>query len=456
MDSLPYRATRKTSATFMSLLIRAASVIKLGRAQLRRCARQIQYLILNEGLGAFTDKIRTKLSEAIRPRTFLWHVFPSDVLQADLTKPPVEDVPTVKVGEAISLNWIVGPAGPGSGGHTTIFRTIRYLQEQGYLNRVYFYDPYGGDRKYYEDIARSHYGITCEIGDVSQGLADAHGVIATCWPTAYAAFNAPCRGKRFYFIQDYEPYFYPVGTNSALAENTYRMNFHGITAGRWLSEKLATEYGMVTDWFPFGCDTARYRIDPAAHRSGVAFYARAGTPRRAVEIGLLALELFAKRQPHIELHLFGQQLGSLPFAYTNHGLVSPDKLNQIYNTCFAGLSLSLTNVSLVPHEMLACGCIPVVNDADHNRIVLDNTNVRYASLLPHALADAIEAIVTTPGFELASRRAAESVKSTSWALAGAAVEKALRQAILHPRTSLQCDSLIKQTDPNNAKLIVTR
>jgi hypothetical protein len=261
-------------------------------------------------------------------------------------------------------------------------------------------------------------------------MKDAHGVIATCWPTAYAAFNASCSGKRFYFIQDYEPYFYPVGANSALAETTYRMGFHGITAGRWLSEKLTREFGMDTDWFPFGCDTTRYRFDANSQRSGVAFYARAGTPRRAVEIGLLALELFSKRQPEIELHLFGQPMGSLPFKFTNHGLVSPDKLNQIYNRSFAGLSLSLTNVSLVPHEMLACGCTPVVNEADHNRIVLDNPHVRYAALLPHALAETLEAIVTMPNIGHAAQRAADSVKSTSWDIAGAAVDTAIRNAIV--------------------------
>ena len=48
--------------------------------------------------------------------------------------------------------------------------------------------------------------------------------------------------------------------------------------------------------------------------------------------------------------------------------------------------LSATNVSLVPHEMLAAGCIPVVNDAEHNRMVLDNAHVAYAPATPFELA----------------------------------------------------------------------
>ena len=81
-------------------------------------------------------------------------------------------------------------------------------------------------------------------------MADAHAVVATGWPSAYAVYNARCAGKRFYFVQDYEPYFEPVGANSVLAENTYRMGFHAITAGQWLAEKLSREFGMKADYFP--------------------------------------------------------------------------------------------------------------------------------------------------------------------------------------------------------------
>jgi hypothetical protein len=30
---------------------------------------------------------------------------------------------------------------------------------------------------------------------------------------------------------DFEPWFYPMGTDYVLAENTYRFNFYGFTAG---------------------------------------------------------------------------------------------------------------------------------------------------------------------------------------------------------------------------------
>ncbi|WP_246752800.1 glycosyltransferase family 4 protein [Sinorhizobium sp. BG8] len=327
------------------------------------------------------------------------------------------------------MNWIIGPAGPGSGGHTTAFRILNFLEKLGYRNRVYFYDPYGGDLQYFTDIARDYYKLNCEIANARRGMKDAHAVVATSWASAYAAYNAKCSGKRFYFIQDFEPFFYPTSTNSLLAENTYRMGFHGITAGRWLADKLTREFGMKTDHFPFGCDTAQYRRSAGSERKGIAFYARSHTPRRAVELGILALEIFAKRHPDVELHLFGQHLGALPFRFTNHGPSNPAKLNDIYNKCFAGLCLSLTNVSLVPYEMLACGCIPIVNDGPQNRVVLENAFVRFADPTPISLAQELEAVMGAPDREDISRKAAESVTLTSWDTAGAAVDAALRRAL---------------------------
>lgn len=335
------------------------------------------------------------------------------------------------LGTPTFINWVTTPAGRGSGGHTTLFRVIRYLEAHGYRNRVYFYDVYRADQRYYASIARNYYGFHGEIADVTEGMKDAHAVVATSWQTAYPVFNSRCAGKRFYFVQDFEPYFYPAGSYSVLAENTYRMGFHAITAGRWLAQKLRAEFEMEADAFDFGCDTTHYyrQESQRIRRSGVVFYARPEAARRGFELGLLALEMFSARNPDIEIHFYGEKIPGLRFRATNHGRVPPEQLNQIYNQCYAGLSLSLTNVSLVPHEMLAAGCIPVVNDAAHNRTVLDNPFVRYVSPRPEALAAELEALVTKVDFESMSRAAAASVRAASWDEAGATVDAIFRRAL---------------------------
>jgi hypothetical protein len=407
-----------------------SSLLERAREQSGRRLRQLRDLWRAEGFQGVTERARSAFARRLAAREVVMPVDRADLLAADLSRPPRAVVPKLEPGQPIQINWVTTPPAPGSGGHTTMFRIVRYLQAHGYRNRIYFYDVYRGDHRYYESVVRRYYGFDGPVARLTDGLADAHAVVATSSPTAYPVFNARCTGKRFYFVQDFEPYFHPVGATSVLAENTYRMGFHAITAGRWLSQKLSAEFGMTCDHFDFGCDTARYhRLPDSRPRSGVVFYARPEAARRGFELGLLAMEIFAARRPGVELHFYGERMGKLPFAFVDHGLVTPDQLNALYNRSFAGLSLSLTNVSLVPHEMLAAGCIPVVNDAERNRIVLDNPFVRYAPADPHALASALEGVVDMADFEVHSREAAASVRGSTWDDAGATVDAIFRRAL---------------------------
>ena len=397
--------------------------------QAARRLRQLYSTLQREGVLGVRRRVQGAAANWLLPKEVISPVRASDVLAADLSQ-PFHPAPRRRgAAGPLVLNWVTTPPGLGSGGHSTTFRIIRCLESLGYVNRVYFYDVYGGDHTYYASIVRGSYGFNGPILSIDDPMEDADAVIATSWPTAYAVFNARCSGQRYYFVQDYEPNFHPVGSWSALAENTYRMGLHGITAGAWLAERLRSEFGMKADHFEFGCDISKYHLKTDVRRRGVAYYARPETPRRGFEIGMMALEVFTRRRPDIELHLYGETLGRLPFACVDHGRVTVEQLNEIYNRCYAGLCISLTNVSLVPHEMLAAGCIPVVNDADQNRTVLNNPYVNYAPLTPHALAAALEAIVAHDDFEAMSRAASTSVQAASWSDAGARVDSILKHAL---------------------------
>ena len=328
------------------------------------------------------------------------------------------------------MNWVTTPPAVGSGGHTTTFRMIEGLVKRGHRCRIYLYDVYGGSVADHTPVIRNHFPSDgCEIFDVVDGMADADAVFATSWPTAYAAFNDPSAGKRFYLVQDFEPYFFPLGSLATLAENTYRMDFYGVTAGRWLAGKLHAEYAMEADSFDFGCDADHYRLLSGVTRNGISFYARRGTPRRGVRARDHGARALRAARPDIEIHFYGEKVGKLPFPVVDHGVVSVDQLNEIYNRCFAGLSLSMTNVSLVPYEMLAAGCVPVVNEAEHNRIVLDNPFVQYAAPTPPELARALVEVVERPDFESMVPAMAASVSAASWADAAAKVEAVVRREV---------------------------
>ncbi|MGH2876949.1 MAG: glycosyltransferase, partial [Solirubrobacteraceae bacterium] len=309
---------------------------------------------------------------------------------------------------------------------------------------LYLYDRHGWSHdEHIRTIRRSWPPIRAQVRDLADGIEDAHVVFATSWETAYPALSSPAAGVRCYFVQDFEPAFYPAGSEALLAEATYRFGFHGITAGRWLAEMLRRDYGMSAEHFDFGADLDRYGLTALdaqsggggasadEHRAGVCCYCRPGTPRRAGELALTALDLFALERPSVPIHLFGRPAGRLTFAATDHGMLDADGLNALYNRCVAGLCLSATNSSLVPHEMLAAGCIPVVNDAEHNRVVLDNDRVAYAPAAPFELARALMALVDAPPAERAAtaQQAATSVRSITWERAGEQFERAVRGAV---------------------------
>lgn len=340
----------------------------------------------------------------------------------------------IRAGEPLKVAWVCLPPRAGSGGHTTMFRMVTALERAGHECIVYLQDRHGWDIDQHRRTIRGWWpDVKADIRDLAGGIEDAHAVFATAWMTAYPVLASPAKGARFYFVQDFEPAFYPAGSEALLAEATYRFGFHGVTAGRWLADRLRREFEMPSDHFDFGCDLDRYALDAAlaSQRTGICYYCRPSTPRRAYELALVALDLFAVRHPEVDIHLFGQPAGSLPFAANDHGLLTPDQLNQLYNRCIAGLALSATNVSLVPHEMLASGCIPVVNDAEQNRVVLDNSEVAYAPATPFELADALSALVERSHAEraAAAKAAAASVQGASWAHAGAQVESIVRRVV---------------------------
>lgn len=402
--------------------------------------RQTGRLLRTEGVRGVSDRLRRRGAALLAPSGVeALPVSREDLRRAAATLSAGRGFPNPlpwREGQPLTVAWVDVPPSQGSGGQTTIYRMVEALESMGHTCVVHLLDQHGWDiEQHRATVARCWPGVRAEIRDLAEGIVDTHAVIATCWESVYPVVASPAAGVRMYFVQDYEPLFYPAGSHHLLAEATYQLGLHGITAGRWLAQKVGREHGMAADHFDFGCDTETYRLDssPGAEqqRTGVCYYCRPSTPRRAHELAMAALELFAEQHPETELHLYGERLGSLPFRATQHGLLTPAELDRLYNRCIAGLTLSATNVSLVPHEMLSSGCLPVVNDAEQNRVVLDNDHVRYARATPFDLAAALAELCARSGSErrAAAVAASASVAGSSWAHAGRQVERAVRTVV---------------------------
>jgi hypothetical protein len=106
----------------------------------------------------------------------------------------------------------------------------------------------------------------------------------------------------------------------------------------------------------------------------------------------------------------------IEFPFVNLGTLDVAQLPELYNRCAVALLLSLTSVSLLPLEVLACGVVPVVNDADNTRISLDNNpGIDFVVTSPSLMADHIIAALDRPDDIEHSRELAASMAGGSWA-----------------------------------------
>lgn len=381
--------------------------------EVRSRARQIVNVMRAEGLDGAVRRARVLAHRALGEQTEELPLHAEDVADStDLA--PLLDSPLVD-DRPLRIGWITTPPGAGSGGHTTMFRVIEGLQSAGHQNRIYLYDMSHSDLARHERVIRENWTtIEASVRSVSDDM-EADVWIATSWQTAHVLASRPqLAGKRMYFVQDYEPYFYARGALYALAEDTYRFGFTGITAGAWLADELSDRFAMECHSFDFGADTNVYRALPDAERDGVVFYTKPGVARRGHEMGILALERFARARPEIPIHLFGDQVQQLPFEARSHGRLTPRELDNLYNSCRIGVSLSFTNVSLIPWELLASGVVPIVNDALHNRLVLKSDGVAWSPSSPAALARTMEDAYDSYDLASSPQLLARTVAEASW------------------------------------------
>jgi glycosyltransferase involved in cell wall biosynthesis len=146
----------------------------------------------------------------------------------------------------------------------------------------------------------------------------------------------------------------------------------------------------------------------------------------------MALAELHKRRPDARIALFGFNEGlDTLFPYERLGVLSPEQLSWLYSEATVGLCLSLTNFSLMPKEMLACG-LPCVELAGVSAESIFGANgpLELATLDPQAIADALERLLEDPErWERRSSEGIEFVASHTWEHATDEVEAGLRHAL---------------------------
>lgn len=346
--------------------------------------------------------------------------------------PQAAGAPSLRV--AVVVPWWF----EGSGGHTTIADLVRRLEAGGHDCSLWLHDPAGhhegsSDEELGRQV-REWFGPV--RGPVRRGFDSWDGAdvaVATGWQTAHQVALLPGARSRAYLVQDHEPEFNATSAERQWADDTYRLGMHCITAGRWLRDLMTQNYGATASYFDLGVDHDVYQPRDVERADDVVmFYARTITPRRAVPLGLLALEELAQRRPSTRFQLYGdERKPAARFEYEHLGVLPEDELAAAYSGATAGLVLSMTNYSLVAQEMMACGLPCVELDTPSARAAFGaEPPLELARFDPLAVADSLERLLSDN--ELAEerrRRAIEFVSDKTWEAAAEQVEAGLRESL---------------------------
>ncbi len=400
---------------------------------LTRGASRATGIVRDDGFRALAQRIARRAYERLDAASLLDALLDDDVMDSSNLQLPVPDA-RPRQGVPLRIGWVTTPPAPGSGGHTTLFRMVQSLEDAGHECRIYLYDRYGGDHLAHERVVRQWWpDLRAQVLDAREGIADLDACVATAWDSAHVlARRGEGPMRRLYFIQDFEPYFYGRGAMYALAEDTYRFGYRNIALGRMVAGLLRSEIGIDPDETSYGCDTSIYHVLDGRQRRGVVAFVRPEVARRGFWLVRLALQRFHRMHPDVPIHTYGAVVDGLDFPAIQHGKLTPAELNELYNSCVAGLTLSFTNISLVAEEMLAAGVIPVVNDSTLARADLANDHVRWVQPTPQALAEGLSAIVSEPRAADVSAAASASVHSVGWTRAQADVRRIIEDEVYGP------------------------
>ena len=318
--------------------------------------------------------------------------------------------------EINSIQWFV-PWVPTVflGGVYTILRfAAHFRREHGVISRFCIYDVeekfarrmVSDLRSAFPELADAEITYRDEPDDAPGDYAhlpECDAAIATLWTSAYPVLRFPKARTKLYFMQDFEPYFYPASGAFAMAEESYRFGFPGIVNTPGLADAYR-EYGNQAVSFLPAVDRERYHPPRTPNPESpvrVFFYARPWNPRNAFGLGLESLsELKDRFGDRVEIICAGESWNPGQFAMAdkvgNLGrLGSLDEVADLYRSCHIGLVLMATkHPSYQPFEFMASGVACVSNfNPDTAWFLRDGENCALARPVPGPIAERIGDLV---------------------------------------------------------------
>lgn len=315
------------------------------------------------------------------------------------------------------------------GGINTILRSAEYMRSTYGVTPAFVVYGQVSIQRIRARIAEAFPALAgaCEVVALSPfeknpdfGFADA--AVCTLWTTAYPLLRLRNVRRKFYFVQDWEPLFYPSGTLSTIVEATYRFGYHGICNTPSLASSYRECGGQADHFMPAINPDVFHARSRTKRRDGDPFvlvsYTRPGTPRNCFEALCEAMRLLKKRfGSDIEIITAGAEWNPAQYGLDgvvrNLGLLPYHETGALYRAADAGLvAMATRHPSYLPFEWMACGTAVVTNrNSSTGWLLRDGENCLLCEMNRTDVFDAVSRLIDDP--ELRDALAAKAIEDIS-------------------------------------------
>ena len=324
------------------------------------------------------------------------------------------------------------------GGISTILRFMNYLTvHHGVEHRIVLFDSTTATDAALRSELRSEFpalaGVDIVLPEPGRApfsdfeeLPFTDIAVCTIWHSAYALARFNSTDAKYYFVQDYEPLFYPAGTLYALAEATYRFGFAGLVNTPGL-ETIYTSYGNPSTSFIPAVEKLSSEEEKPSSRPGapvqIVLYGRPQTDRNGFEL-LAEASRRVKERFGNDVHIISAGEEFDPGEYRLRGIIenagllrSRAEIHDLYSCSDVGVCCMFSkHPSYQPFEYLAARAAVVTNaNSATSWFLRDGENSLVAEPYPVAIAEAIGRLVTDRELRLKlAARGFADVTSVEW------------------------------------------